>query len=100
MIKSIVTEYSYVIPTEFGDWYNFVVTIQNMNLKKDDHWAILHNNCAWSKSGEEFRYQPLSSSRDDKFYRDTRFTLKQAKKIVPQAIKCVQMPIKPGDLKC
>lgn len=100
MIEPIVTEYSYVIPTKFEDWYNFVVTIRNMDLKSKNHWAILYNNCAWSKSEKGFRYQPLPSSRDDKFYRDTRFTLKQAKEIVSQAIKCVKIPVKNGDLKC
>ena len=89
-IKQEITEYSYVIPTDFEDWYNFVVSVNNMNLKEKDHWAIMNNGSVWNKKIRGFVHQSLPSNRNEKFFAETRFTLKEAKKAVMEAIEKVK----------
>lgn len=56
-----------------------------------DRWAILrHERWCWSRSRQEFVFEPRPSSRDDDFFGDHRFSLDDALELVPGILRRVE----------
>jgi len=61
-------------------------TIGKYRIKYTGHgnWGIYEGNStlSYNKTTKEFDYEPLNSSKDAKFYKEHRFSLKEAKEII------------------
>lgn len=64
----------------FGDRevHFFTVTVARRSA---DTWAVLWMNQCWDKKTQSWEYEPLPSSRTNKFLRNARFTLDEAVRI-------------------
>jgi hypothetical protein len=49
---------------------------------KGKSWAIMDGQFCYNKKFNDFEYEPLPSSRNEKFFKECRFGLEEAKKII------------------
>ena len=69
---NVVTLNGYIIP-ENAEGYDRITIELRRQMSGQPLWAIYKQGYCFSKSSKEFEYEPLPSSRDCDFIKDTRF---------------------------
>lgn len=75
----MVSVNNYLIPETNDKCYRRYSLIRTPQLEGEDKWKISDGSSVFSKRNKDFIYEPLPSSRTDKFIKDTRFdTIEEA----------------------
>jgi len=79
-----VSQYSF--PYWFNSHEERVITLERRGHVGEDRWAIMHMGDAFNKRTRRWEYEPRPSSRSDRFLKDCRYTLAEARPVVVREV--------------